>query len=181
MAADGFADFSCLEVRNHFVVYLCAGCMPFWRGLDPGADVLPNAVCVFQDSRAVSTDGRAEILRRFESKKAHKSFAVQNSGEVLCVVDAVDAVPAAPNQGPFENRQRPVQLFQRDLGNVAFCHKIPGDLFPRMEPKPASFCFVGGVFLDSRDGRADCAAFCFPFSHCVHDGCVGAAFSQGPF
>lgn len=181
VATDGFADFSCLEVRNHFIVYLRAGCMPFWRGLDPGADVLPNAVCVFQDFRAVPTDGCAEIRRRFESKKAHKRFAVQNSGEILRVVDAVDAVPAASNQRSFENRQRPVQLFQRDFGNVAFRHKIPGDHFSRMELKPASFCLVGGVFFDSRDGRTDCAAFRFPFPHCVYDGCVGATFPQGPF
>ena len=181
VATDRFADFSCLEVRNHFVVDLRAGCILFWRSLDPGADVLPDAVCVFQDFRAVPTDGCAEIPRRFKSKKAHKRFAVQNSGEILRVVDAVDAVPTASNQRSFENWQRPVQLFQRDFGNVAFCHKIPGDLFSRMELKPAFFCLVKSVLFDSRDGRTDCAAFRFPFSHCVYDGCVGATFSQSPF
>ena len=76
MAANGFADLPCLEVRHVFVVDFCASGPPFWRGGDPGADVLPNAVCVFQDSWPFPADSCAEICRRSETKIGHKCFAV---------------------------------------------------------------------------------------------------------
>ena len=35
------------RIRHDFVVSFCAGCAPFRGGGYPGADVLPDGVCVF--------------------------------------------------------------------------------------------------------------------------------------
>ena len=76
VAANRFADFSCLEVRHDLVVELFSGCVPFFGGLDPFTAVLPDAGCVVQDSGTIFGDRCAEVSCLWESKKGYKSFAV---------------------------------------------------------------------------------------------------------
>jgi hypothetical protein len=121
MSAECIPGHARLEVRDHLVVEIRADRVVAVGKVDPGADVVPNAVGVVQDGGGIFVQRICQVVLLAEAVRvaemSHQRLAVEKPRKFSRVVDQVEA-ELIPEQVALEAWDRGQHLIYRYVGHI---------------------------------------------------------------